>query len=144
VIKRADGFFAYQLAVVVDDAAQGVNQIVRGADLLSSTPRQILLQQLLGYMVPAYVHVPLIINPGGGKLSKRDTLVSLARDGALARHGWRLLAEALRCLGCQLPAELTAASCREILDWATQYFVGDTIPIGPISTHFPSAENPHL
>ncbi|HEX7418489.1 MAG TPA: glutamate--tRNA ligase family protein, partial [Thermoanaerobaculia bacterium] len=72
VIKRADGVFAYQLAVVVDDEAQGVTQVVRGADLLSSTARQIALQRALGYRTPEYAHVPVVLGPDGAKISKRD------------------------------------------------------------------------
>ncbi len=71
VIKRADGFWAYQLAVVVDDGAQGITDIVRGADLLDSTPRQIWLQQLLGLPQPSYLHVPVVLNESGEKLSKQ-------------------------------------------------------------------------
>jgi glutamyl-Q tRNA(Asp) synthetase len=71
VLKRADGFWAYQLAVVVDDAAQGVTHIVRGADLLDSTPRQIYLQRLLGMQTPHYLHVPVVTNAKGEKLSKQ-------------------------------------------------------------------------
>jgi glutamyl-Q tRNA(Asp) synthetase len=71
VLKRADGFWAYQLAVVVDDAEQGVTDIVRGADLLESTPRQIYLQRLLGLSTPCYLHVPAVVNDRGEKLSKQ-------------------------------------------------------------------------
>ena len=72
IIRRADGVYAYQLAVVTDDAAGGVTQIVRGSDLLSSTPRQIYLQKLLGHPTPEYYHVPLLIDASGRRLSKRD------------------------------------------------------------------------
>src|SRR5215212_870439 len=72
IVRRADGLFAYQLAVVVDDAEQGVTQVVRGADLLDSTPRQIALQRALGYPTPTYMHIPLVTNPDGSKLGKRD------------------------------------------------------------------------
>jgi len=71
VLKRADGFWAYQLAVVVDDANQGVTHVVRGADLLDSTPRQIYLQGLLGVSTPSYLHVPVLTNAAGEKLSKQ-------------------------------------------------------------------------
>ncbi len=71
VLLRADGQFAYQLAVVVDDAEQGVTDVVRGADLLDSTPRQIYLQRLLGYAMPRYLHVPAAVNAAGDKLSKQ-------------------------------------------------------------------------
>jgi glutamyl-Q tRNA(Asp) synthetase len=71
VLKRADGYWAYQLAVVVDDAEQGVTDVVRGADLLDSTPRQIFLQRLLGVPTPRYLHVPVVRNAAGEKLSKQ-------------------------------------------------------------------------
>lgn len=71
VLKRADGFWAYQLAVVADDAAQGVTHVVRGADLLDSTARQIYLQRLLGLSMPRYLHVPVVVNDQGEKLSKQ-------------------------------------------------------------------------
>ncbi|MBQ8829222.1 MAG: tRNA glutamyl-Q(34) synthetase GluQRS [Burkholderiaceae bacterium] len=72
VLKRADGFWAYQLAVVCDDAFQGVNHIVRGQDLLDNTPRQIALQQSLGFSTPSYMHIPLVLGEDGNKLSKQN------------------------------------------------------------------------
>jgi glutamyl-tRNA synthetase len=72
ILRRSDGVYAYQLAVVVDDAAMGVNQVVRGSDLLSSTPRQIYLQRLLGLSEPEYGHVPLLLSADGRRLAKRD------------------------------------------------------------------------
>lgn len=77
VLRRGDGMIAYNLAVVVDDAAMGVDQVVRGNDLASSTHRQILLQQLLGLHTPSYAHVPLVLGPTGARLAKRDGAVTL-------------------------------------------------------------------
>jgi len=80
VVRRADGWFAYQLAVVVDDALQGVTSVVRGADLLPSTPRQIFLQRALGVATPEYLHVPVAINASGEKLSKQTGAAALPAD----------------------------------------------------------------
>lgn len=77
VVRRADGLYAYQLAVVVDDGAMGINQVVRGADLLDSTPRQIQLIEALGLPVPSYAHVPLVLNEAGERLAKRDQATSI-------------------------------------------------------------------
>jgi glutamyl-Q tRNA(Asp) synthetase len=84
VLKRADGFWAYQLAVVVDDAEQGVTDIVRGADLIDSTPRQVYLQRLLGVPTPRYLHVPVVRNANGEKLSKQTGALAIAPDDAAA------------------------------------------------------------
>ncbi|MCR4706346.1 MAG: tRNA glutamyl-Q(34) synthetase GluQRS [Clostridiales bacterium] len=77
IIRRSDGLYAYQLAVVTDDAESGVTEVVRGADILSSTPRQILLQRLLGFETPRYFHIPLLTDGNGRRLAKRDADVSL-------------------------------------------------------------------
>jgi len=128
VIHRADGPYAYHLAVVVDDAAAGVNQVVRGADLLSSTPRQIYLQRIFDYPTPSYYHLPLVTGPAGGKLSKRDNAVSLAAGRDLAREGGALLLSALRFLGQGPPQELEGAPPAEILHWGVAGFDIAAIP----------------
>jgi len=113
IVRRADGLFAYQLAVVVDDAEQGVTQVVRGADLLSSTPRQIALQQALDYPTPEYIHLPLVYGPDGAKLGKRDGALPLPTlDDARVRE---TLALALRHLGF----DVEVAEPRRMLDQAT-------------------------
>jgi glutamyl-Q tRNA(Asp) synthetase len=99
VVKRRDGLFAYQLAVVVDDALQGVTDVVRGADLLWSTPRQIVLQRALGHPTPRYLHFPVVTNAAGEKLSKQT-----GAEAILPSHGTELLRHALAFLG-QPPAE---------------------------------------
>ena len=92
IVRRADGWFAYQLAVVVDDALQGVTSIVRGADLLSSTPRQIHLQASLGVATPEYLHVPVAINAAGEKLSKQTGAHALSGDPVpTLLRAWRFL-----------------------------------------------------
>jgi glutamyl-tRNA synthetase len=88
VVRRNDGAFAYNLAVVVDDAAQGIEEVVRGADLGDSTPRQIWLARALGYSVPAYAHVPLVLNSEGRRLAKRDGDVTLREVGAGEALRW--------------------------------------------------------
>lgn len=113
VLLRADGLFAYQLAVVVDDAAQDITHVVRGADLLDSTPRQILLQRLLGLPTPRYAHLPVAVNAASEKLSKQTRAMPL--DMA---HPQRSLLSALRFLGQAAPEELSEASLAELWNWA--------------------------
>ncbi len=105
VVKRADGFYAYQLAVVVDDAEQGITEIVRGADLLTSTPRQIHLQRLLGLPTPGYLHVPAVLNAQGEKLSKQSHAEPLARTDPVP-----VLWQALAFLGQSPPPEWQSAT----------------------------------
>jgi glutamyl-tRNA synthetase len=93
VLRRGDGVFAYNLAVVVDDSAQAVDQVVRGDDLLSSSPRQAYLGTLLGLPTPTYAHVPLVLNPDGKRLAKRDGAVTLAEIDA--DRATALIAESL-------------------------------------------------
>ncbi|WP_312592564.1 tRNA glutamyl-Q(34) synthetase GluQRS [Stutzerimonas nitrititolerans] len=123
VIRRRDGLFAYQLAVVLDDAWQGVTDVVRGADLLDSTPRQLYLQELLGLPQPRYLHVPLIIQPDGHKLGKRYRSPPLQPAEATP-----LLLRALRALGQPTAAELSDALPGEVLAWAIPRWDADRIP----------------
>ena len=115
VVKRRDGLHAYQLAVVVDDALQGVTDVVRGADLLWSTPRQIALQRALGHATPRYLHFPVVTNEAGEKLSKQT-----GAEPIDAGNAPELLRHALRFLG-QPPAE--GADARAMLDRAARQFV---------------------
>lgn len=120
VLKRRDGLHAYQLAVVVDDAEQAVTHVVRGADLLLSTPRQILLQQLLGWPTPRYLHVPVATHASGEKLSKQT--LAPAVD---ARNACAMLSRALEFLG-QPPAP--GPSPRELLEAARKSWDAGRIP----------------
>lgn len=98
VLQRGDGVVAYNLAVVVDDAQMGVDQVVRGDDLASSTPRQIVLQRLLDLPTPSYAHVPLVLGPSGARLAKRDgavTLEDVAHRGVSAAQVLNLIAQSL-------------------------------------------------
>jgi glutamyl-Q tRNA(Asp) synthetase len=123
VVRRSDGFFAYQLAVVVDDFEQGVTHVVRGADLLASTPRQVLLQRMLAYPTPQYSHLPVAVNRNGEKLSKQTLAAPLADCEAPAE-----LVRTLRFLGQDAPADLAAASISEIWTWARKNWRTDSIP----------------
>ncbi len=123
VLLRADGQYAYQLAVVVDDAAQGITHVVRGADLLDSTPRQIWLQRCLGLPTPSYAHLPVACNTAGEKLSKQ-TLAPALNPAQAATE----LVRALAFLGQNPPPELAACRCAEIWQWAFSHWRFDHIP----------------
>lgn len=123
VLKRADGFFAYQLAVVVDDAEQGITHVVRGADLLDSTSRQIYLQQMLGVPTLAYMHVPVATNSQGEKLSKQTLAPSLNTNNPV-KELWH----ALNFLGQNPPAELQQYPTADLWSWAKSYWQSGKIP----------------
>ncbi len=122
VLKRRDGLFAYQLAVVIDDADQGVTHIVRGADLLDSTARQIHLQRLLALPTPDYLHFPVVVNEAGQKLSKQTLAPAVGAKDACAR-----LRDALVHLGQPLPDPMPATSAGWI-EAATKHWNPDAIP----------------
>ncbi|WNL39344.1 tRNA glutamyl-Q(34) synthetase GluQRS [Halomonas sp. PAMB 3232] len=119
VLKRKDGLWAYQLAVVVDDADQHISDIVRGVDLLDNTPWQMQLQGALGYPVPRYLHLPLVMSPDGQKLSKQNLAPALASEPvAIARQ----LFQAIETLDQAPPVELKGAAPAEQLAWAVAHW----------------------
>ena len=122
VIHRADGIFAYQLAVVVDDAWQGITEVVRGADLLLSTPRQLYLQQLLGLPRPGYAHLPLAVDRAGRKLSKSCAAAPVDPQAPLPS-----LLHALEFLGQPLPPQ-RPANLEEFWAWATTNWQLEVVP----------------
>lgn len=127
VIRRADGLFAYQLAVVIDDAWQGITEVVRGSDLLGSTARQIYLQQQLGVATPAYAHIPVARDAAGHKLSKQTR----ARPVPLTRpQPWLL--RALHYLGQNPDPSLQDASRDDILAWAVNHWDLAAVPTRPV------------
>ena len=129
VLRRADGVAAYHLAVVVDDALQGVTQVVRGDDLWTSTPRQVLLQQLLGLPTPEYLHVPLVVGADGARLAKRHGSVTLADRFALGERAEDVLGMLATSLGWAGRGERLGAG--EVLDrfdpdaWPTEPWTFD-------------------
>lgn len=126
ILLRADGPFAYQLAVVVDDAEAGITHVVRGADLLASTSRQIFLQQCLEVPTPIYAHLPVVIDTAGEKLSKQTR----AAPVDISRPGPALFA-ALEFLGQRPPLQLSSASVPEIWSWARANWKLSRVPRGP-------------
>ena len=119
VLLRADGLFAYQLAVVVDDAEQGVTDVVRGADLMTSTARQIYLQRWLGWPAPSYLHLPVAVNGAGEKLSKQ-TAATAVGPGSLV--------QALAFLGHEPPAQLRGGPPKELLAWGVAHWDVSRLP----------------
>jgi glutamyl-Q tRNA(Asp) synthetase len=126
VVRRADGFFAYQLAVVVDDAAQGITGIVRGADLIESTPRQIHLQRLLGLTMPDYLHLPVALNAQSEKLSKQTFAAPLDAARPLPA-----LLQVMRFLGQDVPPELAAGGIEDFWRWAVMHWEAKYVPRVP-------------
>jgi len=123
IIRRADGLFAYQLAVVVDDAEQGITDVVRGADLLDSTCRQIFLQQSLGYARPRYLHLPVAVNESGEKLSKQTNAPAVSPQQAVSS-----LTAALCFLGQRVPAGLENSQLADFWAWAVPNWQAGRIP----------------
>lgn len=123
ILKRRDGLHAYQLAVVIDDASQGITEVVRGCDLLDSTPRQVYLLRSLGLPVPTYAHLPLVIDAAGNKLSKQTDAAPVSRDAPP-----RALCAALAFLGQRPPPELCDGTAREIITWGITHWSLDKVP----------------
>ncbi|MCK4951725.1 MAG: tRNA glutamyl-Q(34) synthetase GluQRS [Gammaproteobacteria bacterium] len=117
VILRSDGLFSYQIAVVVDDAEQKITEVVRGSDLLNNTPRQLYLQQLLNLETPNYIHLPIVVNQQGEKLSKQTFAEALDLTNPVATL-WRTL----DFLGQQPPDELQEADLSSFWGWAIQHW----------------------
>ena len=117
VVFRKDGLFAYQLAVTVDDEFQGVTDIVRGIDIMDSTPRQISLQQALGYRTPRYAHLPVITNEHGDKLSKQNKAEALPLSNPEP-----VLLLAMKALGLPVDAAVCNSTLDDMLIWAQQHW----------------------
>ena len=123
ILRRKGGLFAYQLAVVADDAMQEITHIVRGYDLLSSTPRQIYLQQLLDLPTPNYAHIPIIVNALGQKLSKQHFAEPINLENAPS-----LLVSALQFLGMTPPSSLIGAAPASLMAWGTEHWDIQRVP----------------
>ncbi len=117
IIKRRDNLFAYQLAVVVDDALQKINEVVRGADLLTVTPRQIYLQQRLNYPTPNYCHLPLVVDANGNKISKSEGTAKVN-----IKDKKKLLVSVLQFLSQTPPDDLADSSLNDIWAWAIKHW----------------------
>lgn len=129
IIRRRDGLFAYNLAVVVDDAALGVTEVVRGGDLIEPTVRQLALYRLLGYKEPAYIHLPLALTPSGAKLSKQNHAPPLPQGDPRPT-----LNAALVFLNQPVAQGWRDLTLESMLDWAIKHWSLAAIPITPVST----------
>jgi glutamyl-Q tRNA(Asp) synthetase len=127
VILRRDGLVAYHLAVVVDDHLQGITEVVRGTDLLDSTPRQLWLQKLLNFPAPSYCHIPVAVNADGQKLSKNTGAAGVPVTGIS-----RVLTRSLEALGQKPPADLAACSTEDVWAWAEQHWHIDALMRVPV------------
>lgn len=125
ILQRADGLFSYQLATGIDDAEQGMTEVVRGMDLLDSTPRQIYVQQQLGLSVPRYAHFPVAIDSNGQKLSKQNLATPIHSEQSIL-----LLCKALAFLGQQPPAELQHTTLAELWSWSIGHWNISLVPGG--------------
>ncbi|WP_041766849.1 tRNA glutamyl-Q(34) synthetase GluQRS [Psychromonas ingrahamii] len=123
IIRRKEGLYAYNLATVIDDINQGITEIVRGADLLNTTGKQLTLYQLLNKKPPGYLHLPVAVTAPGNKLSKQNHALAISKDNPRPT-----LLAALRFLGHTVPQEMALNSCFEILKWAIQNWSLDKLP----------------
>jgi glutamyl-Q tRNA(Asp) synthetase len=123
IIRRRDGLFAYQLAVVVDDGFQNITDIVRGVDILDSTPRQIYLQQCLNVTTPSYTHLPVAVNDKGDKLSKQTGAIGINEKADI-----EMLVNCMNFLDQGMPAELKKASLKTFWEWAFESWDLDKTP----------------
>ncbi len=134
VLRRADGYISYQLAVALDDAEQGMTEVIRGCDLLDSTFRQIHVQQQLGLDSPQYAHLPVVLGPDGQKLSKQTGARALS-----SRQPLIPLVNAMQFLGHPAPEEIQHGSLQGFWDWAIDNWSADRIAAGDTGCHEPNA-----
>lgn len=124
VLQRSDGLYSYQLAVALDDAEQGITEVVRGCDLLDSTPRQIFIQQLLNFTPPQYTHLPIALDSTTGEKLSKQTMAPALLDSLAAQNLW----QTLDFLGQQPPPELRHTSVEELLAWAIPHWQLNDVP----------------
>ncbi|MFT4937267.1 MAG: glutamyl-Q tRNA(Asp) synthetase [Paraglaciecola sp.] len=124
LVKRRDGLYAYQLAVVVDDIEQGITEVVRGADLLQATAYQLALYQAFTQAPPAYLHFPVVVSEPGKKLSKQNHAAAVANTNAV-----RNIVDALEFLGLLVPLEIHQAGISKLLGWATNEWKNRTVSV---------------